>query len=187
MWPRVSGFCDGNYNGLLLASKPQNETDDANNSPLKFCDGDLNKKEPLAVMFYLDKAGVQALGTGSEGWPTIAPSSIDFYKNANGIPGWYPSLLIPSLKKGVIYRVKLNADGTVPVDAHGQPDTIHYFRNGAGNADNQLPRRWRDICISPDGMTIFACTDTWGDRANPGSILKFVYVNPANPALITKR
>ena len=175
MWPQVSGFCDGNYNGLTLATKPVNETDDQITTPEKFCDGTARKKEPIATFFYRTRPEIQQLSSNSSTWPTIAPSSIDFYSNKNGIPGWYPSLLIPSLKRGVIYRIKLNDDGTIPVDVHGQPDTIAYFLKSPFNSSPDLNRRWRDVCISPDGLTIFACVDSVGFSANPGSIFKFVY------------
>jgi aldose sugar dehydrogenase len=175
MWPKVSGFCDGNYNGLALANKPVNETDDLLTTPIKFCDGAANKKEPLAILFYASKAEVQALSPNSGDWPTIAPSSIDFYKHTSAIPGWYPSLLIPSLKTGAIYRIKINTNGTIPVNATGEPDTISYFRFGPSNNQSGLNRRWRDVCISPDGTTIFACTDNTDGLSNPGSIIKFAY------------
>ena len=40
-------------------------------------------------------------------WPTIAPSSIAYYGGfKSGVPGWQHSLLVTSLKRGLLYRVR---------------------------------------------------------------------------------
>lgn len=105
-------------------------------------------------------------------WPTIAPSSVTYYKSKS-IPGWENSLLITSLKRGVLYRVQLD---------HGIP---------VGDAQPILrsPNRYREVVVSPDGRSIYVATDvdgkalgtnTAGSAAftfeNPGSILVFKYV-----------
>ncbi|MDO3695049.1 PQQ-dependent sugar dehydrogenase [Wenyingzhuangia sp. chi5] len=104
--------------------------------------------------------------------PNIAPSSIAFYKG-EGIPNWKNSLLITSLKRGKIYRVQLNEEGTSVI---GNPTAYFYTTN-----------RYRDIAIDPDGKSIYVITDESGKTADesgmniettlqhPGAILKFTY------------
>jgi PQQ-dependent dehydrogenase (s-GDH family) len=109
-------------------------------------------------------------------WPTIAPASIDIYTARWGIPGWANSLLLPSLKHGTVYRVKLSADGRA---VRGHPMGLWTTVN-----------RYRDIAIDPDQRTFYVATDKAGltrDRAgrpttkleNPGSILVFCYTRSA--------
>lgn len=102
-------------------------------------------------------------------WPTPAPSSIDIHET-NNIPGWGRSLLIPSLKKGTIYRAKLTPDGEDIVS-----DFYEEF-----HASND---RYRDIAISPDGLTIFAVTDNGGGTSGPSSNSG---VSIQNPGVIIK-
>lgn len=110
------------------------------------------------------------------GWlkyPTIAPSSIEYY-NLNmgkGIPDWYPSLLVTTLRRGTLYRYRLNAARDAIIG-----DSIGYFKS---------VNRYRDIAMSPDGK-IFIITDSVGSTsgpsgadqsnlANKGAILVFQY------------
>ncbi|TDY13761.1 PQQ-dependent sugar dehydrogenase [Meridianimaribacter flavus] len=102
-------------------------------------------------------------------WPTVAPSSIDIHEVGN-IPGWGRSLLIPSLKKGTIYRAKLTPEGT---DIVG--DSYEEFHSSND--------RYRDIAISPDGLTIYAVTDNGGGTSGPSSNSG---VSIENPGLIVK-
>lgn len=88
-------------------------------------------------------------------WPTVAPSGIDIHE-ANNIPGWGRSLLIPTLKKGTIYRAKVTASGD---DIVG--DAYEEFHSSND--------RYRDIAISPDGLTIYAVTDNSGGTSGPSS------------------
>lgn len=106
-------------------------------------------------------------------WPTIAPSSIAYYRGGKqGVPGWGNSVLITSLKRGIIYRVQLDASGTLPLG-----DAMPLFRS---------VNRYRDLVISTDGSTLYVATDTnhlgttnAGNAAftleNPGSIIAFKY------------
>ena len=105
-------------------------------------------------------------------WPTVAPSGIDIHET-NIIPGWGRSLLVPSLKKGTIYRAKLTPNGG---DVVG--DAYEEFHSSND--------RYRDIAISPDGLTIYAVTDNSGGTSGPssgsgvsiengGAIIKMVY------------
>lgn len=87
-------------------------------------------------------------------FPTIGPSSIEYY-NLNlhkGIPGWYPSLLVTTLKTGALFRFKLNAAQNAIVG-----DSITYFK---------AIDRYRDIALSPDGK-IFMITDSIGSTSGP--------------------
>ncbi|NHZ43480.1 glucose/sorbosone family PQQ-dependent dehydrogenase [Massilia aquatica] len=107
-------------------------------------------------------------------WPTVAPSSVAYYKGGKaGVPGWENSLLIGSLKRGTIYRVRLDATGHVPLG-----DAEPLFRS---------VNRYRDVVVSADGATIYVATDVEGSLGtgengapasrleNPGAILVFKY------------
>lgn len=102
-------------------------------------------------------------------WPTVAPSGIDIHETGN-IPGWGRSLLIPTLKRGTIYRAKLNADGSDIVS-----DSYEEFHSSND--------RYRDVAISPDGLTIYAVTDNSGGTSGPSSTNN---VGVTNPGLIVK-
>ena len=106
-------------------------------------------------------------------WPTVAPASIEAYMPAKGgVPGWEKSLLVPTLKRGSLYRIPLAADGRTlrgPVE--------RYF---------QTENRYRDTAISRDMKTIYVATDPGGpvealgggtttSLANPGAILAFTF------------
>ncbi|WP_437819889.1 glucose/sorbosone family PQQ-dependent dehydrogenase [Sorangium sp. So ce1078] len=114
-------------------------------------------------------------GTDYICWPTIAPSALHHYTAESGIPEWEDSLLMTTLKKGAVYRVKLDEAGK-PVDAE---PTVHF----------QTTNRYRDLALSPDGRTVYVITDTQGNTSgptggattalsNPGAILEFTYTGP---------
>jgi hypothetical protein len=74
--------------------------------------------------------------------------------------------------KGLVYRVKLTADGRA---VEGEP--VELFRG----AD-----RYRDLALNPDGRTIYIATDNAGrttapsgeftqELAHPGAIIGFTY------------
>lgn len=166
-WPQVAGYCDGNYNGKVIGGFTV--VDEQANCAA------LNAKEPLRSIF--PSANPPTSGDNMT-WPSMAPSGTDFY-GSTAIPGWQNSLLIASLKKGVIIRYKLSNDGQSIIS-----DTINYFR-GMG--------RFRDVVVSPDGLKIYVACDSSGSTsgptgnvtttpANPGSILEFTY----QPPTITK-
>ena len=116
-------------------------------------------------------------------WPTIAPSSMEVYENYPlGIPGWDRSLIISSLKKGLLYRLTLSPDGTQITS-----DTMSFIRT---------QNRYRDLAIDPTGTKFFVITDNNGRTStppqsntqtllNPGTILRFEYTGPTgiDPAL----
>lgn len=103
-------------------------------------------------------------------YPTIAPSSLDFY-GKRAIPGWANSLLMPTLKDGTVYRVEVTDRG----QKLGESQPLWTSVN-----------RYRDTAISGDGSTIYVATDKDGlargengDATtvleNPGAILVFHY------------
>ncbi len=178
-WPKLSGYCDGNYNGLMLAN--QLVVSEQTNCAA------LSSKDPIYTLFTASNPGT--LDGNYLNWPTVAPSSIDVYEK-NKIPNWNRSLLITSLKAGKIYRLHLNAAGTSVIDS----STIPAMR-GQG--------RYRDLCISPDGLKIYVACDISGQTSGPtgsfngggtpppnaGRILEFSYSGPllsiSNDSLFT--
>lgn len=159
-WPQVAGYCDGNYNGMTIGGFAV-INEQANCAAL-------NVKEPLRSIF---PSANPPTGGDNMTWPSMAPSGTDFY-GSSAIPGWQNSLLIATLKAGVIARYKLSNDGQSIIS-----DTIDYFR-GMG--------RFRDIVVSPDGLKLYVACDSSGSTsgptgnvtttpANPGSILEFTY------------
>lgn len=108
-------------------------------------------------------------------WPTIAPSSLDFYGPGGAIAGWERSLLISSLKQGAVYRVQLAPDGRSVV---GEAEPVLKTQN-----------RYRDLAVAPGGAVIYVVTDAAGGRVGPaggyaseseqpGSILELRYTGP---------
>lgn len=91
-------------------------------------------------------------------WASIAPSGMDIYTNTK-IPGWKNSLLLASLKKGYMMRVKLNTAGTAVIPTDGY-DTVAVF-----NVQN----RFRDLAFDPDGVTIYSVVDRSGSTSGPTS------------------
>jgi len=183
-WPRVAGLCDDNYN---TADGNSNNNMLANqmvpNEIVTFCNGTPNQ-QPMFSLFNASAASIPSSGANIFTWPTVAPSSIDFYQTnySNSIPGWRGSLLVTSLKYGM-FRLKLKPfDGSV-VDSTSTgsiTDTIPYFH---GN-------RIRDVAINPHGDTLYFAIDSSGSTsgptggfsggsvgtANAGRILRVVYL-----------
>lgn len=107
-------------------------------------------------------------------WPTVAPSGIDIFEPQAGagmIP-WNKSILIPTLKKGAIYRYEVNGTND------GVQGNLIEFHSSID--------RYRDIAVSPDGKTIYAVTDSSGSTSgptgssslalqNPGAVIKIEY------------
>lgn len=110
-------------------------------------------------------------------WPSIAPSGMDVYTNTK-IPGWKNSLILASLKRGSMMRVKLNTDGSaVLAGGIGGYDTAYVFPTN---------NRFRDLAIDPDGWSIYASIDRRGSTSgptsdnpvgstNPGAIIKYTF------------
>lgn len=187
-WPYIAGYRDNiNYEYVNWSTSPDcattpylettipngaTVTQESDYSALA------NFQPPLYTMYEdcgsLSSTVCNANGSNWMRFATIAPSSIDFY-NVNsglGIPGWYPSLLVPTLRRGTLYRYKLNATMDAVIS-----DSIPYF-----HTDN----RYRDIAISPDGTKIYLVTDSIGSTSGPsgsgtsalvnrGAIIEYAY------------
>jgi len=153
-WDKVTGFCEGNVNGFKIGqtTNPNEQT---------FCSATPTYKDPIFATFTESAAQMGALyaQTDNSLWPTIASSSIDFYKQ-NKIPGWQESILVSALKQDKVYRIKPNTAGTGVLTLPNGTDTISYFR-GDGN-------RIRRIRIAPDGLKFYVARDA-------GSIMEYTY------------
>ena len=177
-WPKVAGMCDDNY--TTSDANPNNDKlanqTVANEKP--FCIAN-NVKEPMFDFFNVSGNSIPSSGASNYTWPTIAPSSIDYYDKMY-IPGWTNSLLVTSLKLGM-YRLKLKSDGSA-VDSSSTAqitDTIPYLHE----------YRIRDLAIAPTGDTLFLAIDSSGSTSGPtggfsgatvatktpGHILRMVY------------
>ena len=154
-WPLVSGFSDGNYDGLTLAN--MNVISERQDSI------SYNLHPPLLTMYTTPNPGT-LYGKSNSTWPTVACSSIDIYDNFI-IPKWGSSLLVPSLKAGQVFKMQLSENGKSVTDMK----TID-----AMNLENKA--RLRDICISPDGKKIYvSCDMSSQNNAYKGRILEYTY------------
>jgi len=157
-WPLTSGYNDGNYNGFTLAGLPviSEQQDSIAN----------NLKSPIYTLFTSANPGT-LYGTSNSTWPTVACSSIDVYENYI-IPNWNRSLLVPSLKAGIVQRLKLDATGTKVTDTSSIPAMRLYNK-----------ARLRDLCISPDGLKIYvSCDMSSQSNTYKGKIVEFTYTGP---------
>jgi PQQ-dependent dehydrogenase (s-GDH family) len=178
-WPKVAGMCDDNYN--TSDANPNNDklANQTVTNEKSFCIAN-NVKEPLFSFFNVSGNSIPSSGSSNYTWPTIAPSSIDYYDKVY-IPGWTNSLLVTSLKLGM-YRLKLKSDGSA-VDSSSTAqitDTIAYLHE----------YRIRDLAIAPSGDTIFLAIDSSGSTSGPtggfsgstvstktpGHILRMIYM-----------
>ena len=155
-WPKVAGMCDDNYNDTDANSNNDKLANQVIHNEKSFCIAN-NVKEPAFSFFNVSASAVPSSGASNYTWPTIAPSSIDYYDKMY-IPGWNNSLLVTSLKLGM-YRLKLKSDGS-GIDSSSTPqiiDTIPYLHE----------YRVRDIAIAPSGDTIFLAIDSSGSTSGP--------------------
>ncbi len=180
-WPNVSGYKDNYWYRYYNWSSAGNCSSQSYGGECsvptgvtavsEFSFNDPNFVAPVFTMSTKDSNGYTMPCSWLQN-PTVAPAAMDFYYFNNKIPNWQNSLLIPTLKKGTVYRVKLNALGTGI-----QGDTIPYFRE---------ENRYRDIAVSPDGVTFYLITDSVGQTSGPttgntttlfnrGSILQYTY------------
>lgn len=125
-------------------------------------------KPPIQTFFTVEPATEAQRRPGN----TIAPGSLDIVTGDAGVPGWRTSLLLPSMLRGLVYRMLLAPDGK---SVAGGP--IEYFRT---------TNRYRDLAVGPDQKTFYIVTDNDGATidasgartrtlANPGAILEFKY------------
>ncbi len=178
-WPKVAGMCDDNYNDTDANPNNDRLANQIVHNEHSFCSAN-NVAEPLFSFFNVSGSAVPSSGSSNYTWPTIAPSSIDYY-DKNYIPGWNNSLLVTSLKLGM-YRLKLKSDGS-SVDSSSTAqitDTIPYLHE----------YRVRDLAIAPTGDTLFLAIDSSGSTSGPtggftgqtvatktpGFILRMVYL-----------
>jgi trimeric autotransporter adhesin len=162
-WPKVTGMADNNYttaddisdgftlNNILANQTVVDELTFANSTP--------NYKNPMFAFLNWSPAQIETINTGNIfTWPTIAPSSVDFYNG--GIPGWKNSLLVASLKYGM-FRLKLNAAGDA-VDSTVCTNTVDTF---------PLLHSWRvrDIAINPVATSgvFWVVIDSSGSTSGP--------------------
>ena len=105
-WPKVAGMCDDNYNDRDANPNNDKLANQTVMNEKSFCIAN-NVEEPLFSFFNVSGNSIPSSGASNYTWPTIAPSSIDYYDQSY-IPGWTNSLLVTSLKLGM-YRLKLKA------------------------------------------------------------------------------
>ncbi len=181
-WPRVVGFQDDQAYDYC------NWSSSANCDALDYQNGacpegltlleessfvDSNYREPLFSMFAVTDDYDYNNPACENAWicrPNVAPSSIAVYES-DAIPSWKNSLLVASLKRGRVYRLKLDSQGLTVMG-----DTTEHF---------YTPNRYRDIVAHPDGKTFYILTGETGrtsgpsgltvirDYQNPSTILKF--------------
>ncbi|UYZ63526.1 PQQ-dependent sugar dehydrogenase [Hymenobacter weizhouensis] len=192
--PLVIGLADGNYNGLAAAASahstlpgpwhttyPTIGSEQANAAALGPA-----YRNPIATLYPLSNELLTTVLTRTRAqspdeptWNSEAPSSLDVY-SAAAIPGWQHSLLVPTLKKGKLIRLKLAPDGAAVAS-----DTLTYFR---------APVRYRDLALSPDGTRLYLATDSSSITSGPtaetgpkgaackGCIIEFRYLSGGTAA-----
>lgn len=181
-WPHVVGFQDDQaYDYCNWSTLPncgnvdyQNGTcpDGATSSEESSFTAE-NYQEPIFSLFAVsDDYDFNNPACGNT-WicrPNVAPSSLAIYEG-DALPQWKNSLLVSSLKRGRIYRLKLSDEGTAIIG-----DTTEHF---------YTQNRYRDIEVAPDGKTFYILCDETGRTADasglnatsalqhPGNILRF--------------
>ena len=158
-WPKVAGLGpDNNYSSLDAFAN----NDELANGLVNYSENTWattnNMQRPLFSTFNWAASAIPADGSNIFTWPTIAPSSIDFYKG--NIPGWKNSLLVTSLKYGM-YRLKLKPTGDF-VDSSSSTNTVDTF---------PLLHSWRvrDVAINPvaNSGTFWVVIDSTGSTSGP--------------------
>jgi PQQ-dependent dehydrogenase (s-GDH family) len=187
-WPHVAGYRDDNAYVYANWSAAMPETCDS----LTFDDFTLPESvpqqpesawsesyvTPLRTFYTVDNTlALQdpacAAADRATCWPTIAPASLELYvAGSEGLQTWGTALLIPSLKKGSVLRVKLSADGDVT-----EGDTRELFKT---------TNRYRDLTVAPNKRTFYVVTDSEGatsaeaggstlELEHRGALLEFSY------------
>lgn len=169
--PLVMGFNDGNYNnakaGSSSGSLPFINSEAAEAAAI----GAANFREAIFSFYPASNSNILSIYNSTSGdpggnnlWNSVAPSGMDIY-TSSFIPGWKNSLLLASLKKGKLFRLKLSADGTgidpTPVGSPSTNDTVGVFFS-------QI--RFRDLAFSPDGRTVFTAIDRDGSTSGPSQV-----------------
>lgn len=182
-WPRVNGFPDdqayvyGNWSASRGTDCPSLSYSDFEIPASVPQEKESGFKDPAAVppvrTFFTVASTYNFQDPRCEDayficWPTVAPASLDVYRSGcAAAPG--DSLLMPSLKDGVVYRMPLSADGATV----GEPSALWRTVN-----------RYRDTAVNPDGTAVYVATDKSGltrdgsgrptsELADPGAIVEF--------------
>jgi aldose sugar dehydrogenase len=176
-WPYIAGHLDNNNYEYVIWSTSSESSSTGYNENAK-PPGALTRQEtdttisnfqpPLSTLYTacnpLPVSTCDAGGTNWMKFPTIAPSSVDFYHVNGAISNWYPSLLVPTLRRGVVYRYKLDASMNSLIT-----DSIPYFRTTS---------HYRDIAVSRDGLKIYLVTDSIGTTSGPSGSGTTTLSNP---------
>ena len=158
-WPKVAGLAtDNNYSSLdAFPNNDRLASQNINYSENTWAVSNTMQR-PMFVTFNWGASAIPADGSNNFTWPTIAPSSIDFYKG--NIPGWKNSLLVSSLKQG-LYRLRLKPSGDF-VDSTSSANNVDTF---------PLLHGWRvrDLAIHPIGNSgkFWVVIDSSGNTSGP--------------------
>lgn len=191
-WPKVAGLCDDNYNNTdIFANNDQLASTNIANEKASFCNITADNTEPIFSFFNWSGGQIHNINTGNIfTWPTIAPSSIDYYNFspiAGGPAGWNNSLMVTSLKYG-LFRLKLKTDGNSIDSGQSTKVLIDTFPIMHG-------WRVRDIAFSKRGASLYAAIDSSGSTSGPtggfgggssgtlngGTILRFRFASTPLP------
>lgn len=169
-WPEIAGGYDNNgYTYCNWASTPGGCSSNGfsnHNCPSNVTAMTEFASHPTMPSDFMAPIGTYGSTSTSEptggwlSWPTVAPSSISIYEGGV-IPNWGTSLLIPTLKRGTIFRVKLDVTGNA-ID--GNPTLMDDSVYEEWHSSND---RYRDIVADQDGVTFWAITDNSGGTSGP--------------------
>lgn len=166
-WPLIAGQRDAQaYSYCIKASVPSACSNGSNECPTgAIIHEETDFPEPVdfqgPISTYLELPASRPTG-GFLTWPSIAPSSIDIYET--GSFPWNKNVIIPTLKKGTLYRYELSADGNSVAS-----ELIEFHSSND---------RYRDVAFSPDGTTIYAVTDSGGSTSGPSGSINVGVTNP---------
>jgi len=171
-WSAARGCAQLGYNDAdIPAAVPRGPAETAWNSP--------DYVEPLKTLYTVPNgynfADSACAPDFDRCWPSVAPSSLAYLPADTPDPALANSLLVPSLRNGSVYALKLSQDGNSV-----QGDALRLFRTH---------NRYRDIAVSPDHTRIYLATDNTGQGGarpdeqtgpldNPGCILEFALTAP---------
>jgi PQQ-dependent dehydrogenase (s-GDH family) len=166
-WPHVAGFRDGRayeyanwssapdcealaYDDYVIPAQVPRQPEQAWDHP--------DFAPPLHTLFTVDDGFPFAARDCGQGplncWPTIAPSSLAFYTpGATGIASWGRALLVPSLKRGSVFVLRLTDQGALRDEPAQELLATH--------------NRYRDLAVGPDRRTIYVVTDNDGVSSGP--------------------
>jgi glucose/arabinose dehydrogenase len=166
-WPKARGYhSDNNYPGE--AGFVSNYVPSFTGDSLKEA---LYSWSPANVTLPEDPQNTSKTGV-------VAPSDMIYYAGS-AIPEFRNCLLVTTLKnfnphfRASVYAFKLTEDGTSLDATNANPQIYFSVPDDAAVPGSAGELRYRDITISPDGKTIFICTDTW--RGEDNKIYKFTY------------